>query len=228
MDIFKDCLLDESKTLKTRVDQGDFSSKTLNRLSTVLDLLYAILVTQFFLHRKQKSNKRQHEGVTHLKNVGHKQPLSKAEKFIELKIQNPNLNHKQVAEDVYPRVYKEKINYSYARRIWAKYLKNLVTGKGTPFTPFPFMVQNFGRYCLGLPSWYLSCPVVPSSNRNLQKVYKTNYFSVIFHKNGSVFVYDYHVVGRSIYGGGWVLGWILRMRCCSLIILWRSLVSMWG
>ena len=54
------------------------------------------------------------------------------------------------------------------------------------------MVQNFGRYCKGLPSWYRDCPVDPSSNRNLQKVYKTNYFSVIFHKNGSVFIYDYH------------------------------------
>lgn len=54
------------------------------------------------------------------------------------------------------------------------------------------MVQNFGRYCIGLPSWYQKCPVSPSSNRNLQKVYKTNYFSIILHKNGSVFVYDYH------------------------------------
>ncbi len=69
------------------------------------------------------------------------------------------------------------------------------------------MVQNFGRYCVGLPSWYRGCPVEPSSNRNLQKVYKTNYFSVIFHKNGSVFVYDYHVDWAK-YLRRWLESWM--------------------
>ena len=69
------------------------------------------------------------------------------------------------------------------------------------------MVQNFGRYCVGLPSWYLKCPVSPSSNRNLQKVYKSNYFSVIFHKNGSIFVYDYHVDWAK-YLRRWLEGWL--------------------
>ena len=69
------------------------------------------------------------------------------------------------------------------------------------------MVQSFGRYCVGLPSWYRDCPVVPSSNRNMQKFFKSIYFSIIFHKNGSIFVYDYHRDWKQELTG-WLQSWM--------------------
>lgn len=71
----------------------------------------------------------------------------KRDKIIRAKIENIKVSLKDIAE-------KEGVNYDYARKVWAKYKRELVTKKGSPFTPFPFMVQNFGYFCHGPTRWF--------------------------------------------------------------------------
>jgi len=117
-----------------------------------------------------------------------KKPTLK-EKIITAKLQNPNISLKIIAEN-------EGAAYSYTRKVWAKYKRNIVQNKRgalTSLMPFPFQVQDQGFALDGPPYWYRDCPLEASSNRNGQKVRKTPYSTVVFNKRGSIQLYVYHV-----------------------------------
>lgn len=124
--------------------------------------------------------------------------LSKKDYVIQTKLDNPHLNLREIAEFA-------KTSHGYARNVWSDYCRRRVTKKGMPF---PFFVKSFA-YWNELPSkYYERCPIGPSDNRNLQKVYSTPYFSFVIHKNGSVFVYPF------------TADWKPRLR--SWMITWTS------
>jgi len=130
-------------------------------------------------------------------------PISKKDRVIIIKPQNPRISLKDIAT-------KEKINYSYTREVWAKYKRNTLQNKAgalTPITPFPFQVQDQGYALDGPPYWYLDCPLEASSNRNGQKVHKTPYYTVVFNKRGSIQLYVYHVDWEEKLNG-WLSEWM--------------------
>ena len=115
------------------------------------------------------------------------------ERVITAKIQNPRVSLKDIA-------LNEKTSHSYARNIWAEYKQNLVPKQGGPIPPiptnFPFFVQNQGFTLEGPPRWYLQAPLAINNRKNLQKVHKTPYYSIVFHTRGSVQLYVYHMDWR--------------------------------
>ena len=117
-------------------------------------------------------------------------PKSVKERVILAKIQNPRVSLKEIA-------LKEKTTHCYARQVWSKYKRNLVTIKGGPIPPipqdFPFFVQNQGFTLNGPPRWYLEAPLAINNRKNLQKVHKSPYYSIVFHTRGSVQLYVYHM-----------------------------------
>jgi len=129
----------------------------------------------------------------------HKKSLTKKDKVITARIHNPTLSLKEIALDTH-------VDYPYVRKIWSQYQRKLVTGKATAFTPFS--IQEFGFYCEGPTRWYWDCPLEASANRNGQKVFRGNYFSIVIHKKGSIFLYDYHVDWKR-YLREWLLTWMI-------------------
>lgn len=117
--------------------------------------------------------------------------LLKKERVITAKLQNMKVSLKIIAEN-------EGASYSYTRKVWAKYLKSLVTNKDQPIppldSPFPFQVHNQGMFGEGSTRWYRDCPVEASkTNRNAQKTYGTPHYSITFHKGGKYQIYIYTV-----------------------------------
>ena len=137
------------------------------------------------------------------KPVPSKKPNLK-EKIITAKLQNPNISLKIIAEN-------EGAAYSYTRKVWAKYKRDLVTNKGGPIPPipmpFPFLVQNQGFTLDGPTYWYLDAPLAINNRKNLQKVHKTPYYSIVFHKRGSVQLYVYHMDWEKELGS-WLSEWM--------------------
>ena len=137
------------------------------------------------------------------KRVPTKQPLLR-EKIITAKLQNPNVSLKIIAKN-------EGAAYSYTRKVWSKYKRNIVQNKRgalTALMPFPFSVQDQGFALDGPPRWYLECPLEASDNRNGQKVLKSPYFSVVFNKRGSAQLYDYPVDWERKLRE-WLSGWMV-------------------
>ncbi len=126
------------------------------------------------------------------------------DRVIIAKIQNPRVSLKDIA-------LKEKTTHCYARQVWSKYKKNLVTLKGGPIPPipydFPFLIQNQGFTLEGPPRWYFEAPLAISDNRNLQKVQKTPFYSIVFHRRGSVQLYIYHMDWQKELRG-WLSEWM--------------------
>ena len=129
----------------------------------------------------------------------HQKKITKKDKVITYRIHNPTLSLKQIASDT-------DVDYPYVRKIWSKYQRKLVTNKASAFTPFS--IQEFGFYCEGPTRWYRDCPLEASANRNGQKVFRGNYFSIVIHKKGSIFLYDYHVDWKR-YLREWLLTWMI-------------------
>jgi len=131
---------------------------------------------------------------------------NKRERVISAKLQNPNVSLKDIAA-------KEGTNYDYARTVWAKYKRKLWGSKGGPIPPipqpFPFLVQNQGFTLDGPTYWYLDAPLAINNRKNLQKVHKTPYYSIVFHKRGSVQLYVYHMDWEKELGC-WLSEWMSK------------------
>lgn len=126
------------------------------------------------------------------------------ERVIIAKIQNPRVSLKDIA-------LNEKTSHSYARNVWSQYKQKLVTNQGGPLpsipVDFPFMVQNRGFTLNGPTYWYLNVPLAINNRRNLQKVHKTPYYSIVFHRRGSVQLYVYHMDWQKKLRG-WLSEWM--------------------
>lgn len=107
------------------------------------------------------------------------------QRVIEYKIKHPHLSLKEIAR-------KTQIKYSYVRQVWSQYLRKMITLKGSPISPLPLTIQNFGFSVDGSPRWYSDCPVVPSRNRNRQKVYRCAYYTMVIHSRGGALIHPYH------------------------------------
>jgi len=107
--------------------------------------------------------------------------ITKKELVIQAKLNNPDLNLREIGEYA-------GTTHGYARKVWSQYCRKRVTKKGEPF---PFFVKTFAYWNQVQPKYYDKCPIVPSDNRNLQKVHSTAFYSFVIHKNGSVFVYPF-------------------------------------
>ena len=140
---------------------------------------------------------------------------------IEAKLNNPHLNLRQIAEYT-------KTTHGYARKVWSIYCRKKVTKKGEPF---PFFVKTFGFWNEIQPRFYYECPIGPSDNRNLQKVYSTPYFSFVIHKNGSVFVYPFTKDWRPLLRD-WLLTWMdfdmVELLLSNLVMEPRKHVSFYA
>jgi len=110
---------------------------------------------------------------------------TKKQRIVECKIKNPHLSLKEIAR-------KTNTQYPYVRKVWSQYKKKTYTIKGSPISPLPFTTQDFGFAVDGSKRWYLECPVVPSGNRNRQKVYRCAFFTAVFHVKGSVLIHPWH------------------------------------
>lgn len=122
--------------------------------------------------------------------------LTKKDYVIQTKLDNPHLNLKEIAMFV-------KTSHGYARNVWSEYCKKKITKKGVPF---PFFVKSFAYWNEVSPVYYEKCPIGPSDNRNLQKVYSTPYFSFVMHKNGSVFAYPFTADWKARLRS-WLVSW---------------------
>lgn len=109
---------------------------------------------------------------------------TKKQRVIEYKIKHPSLSLKEIA-------LKTNISYTYVRQIWSSYLRKQYTIKGSALSPLPFSIQNFGFVVEGPDRWYSECPVEHSNNRNRQKVYRSAYFTIVFHVKGSVLIHPW-------------------------------------
>lgn len=106
---------------------------------------------------------------------------TKKDLIIQFKLNNPQTTLKDIAFFI-------KASHGYARNVWSEYCRARMTTKAEPF---PFFVKTFGFWNAGPAWWYRECPVWPSDNRNLQKVYSTPHYSFVIHKPGTVFVYPF-------------------------------------
>lgn len=133
------------------------------------------------------------------------------ELVIQAKINNPDLNLREIAEYA-------STTHGYARKIWSQYNRKRVTTKAEAF---PFFVKTFAYWNQIQPRYYGLCPVAPSDNRNLQKVFSTLYFSFVIHRNGSVFVYPFSKNWKPLVKE-WLLSW---MEADMVELLFSSLVE---
>jgi len=126
------------------------------------------------------------------------------DRIITEKLQNQKLSLKIIAINV-------GASYSWTRKVWAKYKRGLDTTIGGPIPPipvnFPFFVQNQGFTLNGPPRWYLEAPLAINNRKNLQKVHKTPYYSIVFHTRGSVQLYVYHMDWQKELRG-WLSEWM--------------------
>lgn len=118
---------------------------------------------------------------------------TKKQRVIEYKIKHPSLSLKEIA-------LKTNIRYTYVRQVWSLYKRKQYTIKGSALSPLPFTTQNFGFVVSGIHRWYSECPVEPSNNRNRQKVYRSAYYTIVFHVKGSVLIHP------------WVEDWAKELR----------------
>jgi len=118
-------------------------------------------------------------------------------------VKNQHLSLKDIAKIV-------KCSYGYARIVWCKYQKSMITTRGSPRDPYN--VHGFILEGEVLAKQVDQCPIKPSDNRNLQKHYRGEKFTIVLHKKGNVKVYPYfkgwRVELKEFLCGFWNVGFV--------------------
>lgn len=127
-----------------------------------------------------------------------KEVTTKAGAIIHRKLQYPNFTLKKIAQ-------LSGSSYGYARNVWSNYVRQQLTIRGSPLTPMS--VHGWFFWTQIRPDVYYGCPVEPSANRNLQKVWRGRKCSVVFHKSGSTFIYPYFM-GWDVELRDFLIGWV--------------------